>query len=245
MVLIMMASLNVVEAFRMKPWKICATALPNSERSSIQFTCLHAQYALWSAPASEEDRFAFAEACVALNGNKVFEDLGSQTTPGVPPGVFNEIEDVSLPVKPVFFILPNNLAADFTGEGNAGLDTEEKKAAYRREFWFNNDEKPLFSLSGANPGAKDQLVLFTNGDRTMFAWEDITRTRPQGGDYGGLYSADNDFGDLVFTVDTELEGAPDTDCPEGCDSKVVAYESGITTSHSSEGNCACIDFTCD
>jgi len=90
-----------------------------------------------------------------------------------------------------FFLIPDASLATYLG--NPGL------------FQVNGgaDDSPLFSVSDANPGNFDQLFSFADNGNTLFGWEDLTRT-----DLSKLQPSDNDFNDLVFSVDAIL---PPTD----------------------------------
>ena len=68
------------------------------------------------------------------------------------------------------------------------------------------EDSPLFSVSNANDGQFDQLQSFADNANTLFGWEDITRTGN-----GKLGASDNDFEDLVFSVDAILPIPVDVD----------------------------------
>lgn len=133
-----------------------------------------------------------------------------------------------MPSNIIFFLIPNNNVADFMADPTD---------------FFATQRHPLFSMSGANPEGLDQLVLFTNSDmsETAFAWEDKTREY-----LGGESPADSDedFGDLVFTVNTLINGVTPSGCPTGCDSTVAEYVEGGEATATSEGTCACLSFDC-
>lgn len=57
-------------------------------------------------------------------------------------------------------------------------------------FYGGNRPDPLFSVSDANPGGFDQLMVFEAGGLTTFAFEDLSRAG----------SSDEDFTDLVITM---------------------------------------------
>ena len=89
-----------------------------------------------------------------------------------------------------FFILPNNVLQDF-------LDDPA-------EFYPPNfGRSPLFSASNANPGEFDQMLSFIGGGKTLFTFEDLTRT-------GG---SDQNFVDLAFSLDVELASVRPGDPP--------------------------------
>lgn len=92
-----------------------------------------------------------------------------------------------------FFIVPNNRIDVFlrnpwryTPKGNG----------------TNTKRQPLFSLSAANPGQLDQSMAFSNGDATIFSFEDLTRY--EGGTEPG-WRSDNSFDDLTFSVTPSLQ----------------------------------------
>lgn len=74
-----------------------------------------------------------------------------------------------------FFIIPNNTLNGFL----AGTGSQRA---------------PLFTISDANPGEFDQALSFIGNGNTLFAFEDLTRA--------GF--SDEDFSDLIFSVDTAL-----------------------------------------
>lgn len=170
--------------------------------------------------ATSDERLEFAKNCILDNGVAVFDDLehddGHQTIiPGVP-----------VPSNVIFFLIPNNPVEDF--------------AADPETFWAN-ERQPLFSLSGANPEYLDQLVLFQSGSNTAFAWEDKTRVK-EGGD--SPVDSDEDFGDLVFKVNTLINPTVPSGCPADCDSTTAEYVEGGDALATSDGNCACLSFEC-
>jgi hypothetical protein len=91
-----------------------------------------------------------------------------------------------------FFIVPNNTIAAFLA--NPALfypPTPLGDTPHR---------SPLFSLSDANPGQFDQMLAFAGNGKTLFAFEDLTR----------VGSSDQNFTDLIFTLDAQLAVVPPT-----------------------------------
>lgn len=89
-----------------------------------------------------------------------------------------------------FFIVPNNTIANFLA--NPALfypPTPLSDVAHR---------SPLFSLSDANPGQFDQMLAFAGNGKTLFAFEDLTR----------VGASDNNFTDLIFSLDAQLAVLP-------------------------------------
>ncbi len=84
-----------------------------------------------------------------------------------------------------FFIVPNNTLANFNANPSNFYPSQTGNDSLR---------SPLFSISDANPGELDQVISFVGNGKTLFAFEDLTRTG----------ATDNSFTDLVFTVDAEL-----------------------------------------
>lgn len=136
--------------------------------------------------ATSDQQRDFAKACVRDNGKQIFQD--SET----PESVTNRTFTVQGGSEVIFYLEPN---------GNGFSAAADDAAA--DDFWAGSARKPLFSVSGANPGELDQLVLFTDGDVTLFGWEDKTRNG----------ESDADFSDLVFTVDVVLDEMFPVDCP--------------------------------
>jgi hypothetical protein len=65
-------------------------------------------------------------------------------------------------------------------------------------FYGGSRPEPLFSVSDANPGGFDQLMVFEAGGLTTFAFEDLSRAG---------YS-DEDFTDLVITMTATPRSTP-------------------------------------
>lgn len=181
--------------------------------------------AVRTGTATDEQQFEFAKNCVIDNGVMVFDDRvhddGAQTI----------ISDVDVPAEVIFFLIPDETSGAF--------------AADPENFWAT-ERHPLFSESAANPEYLDQLVLFTNEGNTLFAWEDKTRVR-QGGTVP--VDSDEDFGDLVFKLDTVISSTPPPvvgGCPAECTSETAAYdaEGNQMESVTGTGNCACLSFDC-
>ncbi len=92
-----------------------------------------------------------------------------------------------------FFIIPNNKIEVFLT--NPWRYTPKGDGT-------NTKRQPLFSLSAANPGQLDQSMAFSNGDSTIFSFEDLTRY--EGGTEPG-WTSDNSFDDLTFSVTPSLQ----------------------------------------
>ncbi len=136
-------------------------------------------------PGSLEWRVTAAE-----NAISVFDDR--EVNPGA--RLTLDAEELGLRGKVIcFFIVPNNRIDVFlrnpwryTPKGNG----------------TNTKRQPLFSLSAANPGQLDQSMAFSNGDSTIFSFEDLTRY--EGGTEPG-WRSDNSFDDLTFSVTPSLQ----------------------------------------
>lgn len=136
-------------------------------------------------PGSLEWRVTAAE-----NAIPIFDDR--EVNPGASLSI--DAEALGLRGKVVcFFIVPNNKISVFlrnpwryTPKGNG----------------YNTKRQPLFSLSAANPGQLDQSMSFSNGDSTIFSFEDLTRY--EGGTEPG-WTSDNSFDDLTFSVSPSLQ----------------------------------------
>ena len=68
----------------------------------------------------------------------------------------------------------------------------------------NRFRAPLFSQTVGNPGELDQMLSFASEDLTLFAFEDLTRTLLAGGGIPLQPGSDDEFTDLVITIDTAL-----------------------------------------
>jgi len=85
-----------------------------------------------------------------------------------------------------FYLIPNNDLSAFLADPSAFYPSQTSNNALRA---------PLFSVSDANPGEFDQMLSFVGNGVTLFTFEDLTRTG----------SSDEDFTDLAFTIDLELQ----------------------------------------
>lgn len=88
-----------------------------------------------------------------------------------------------------FFLIPNNTLAAFNANPGDFYPSQTSNNALR---------SPLFSVTNANPGQLDQMLSFVGNGKTLFTFEDLTRTGP----------SDQDFTDLAFLVDAELPPQP-------------------------------------
>jgi len=106
-----------------------------------------------------------------------------------------------------FWLIPNNNRATFVA--NCAPFENPSCDFYPSVVTPNSLRAPLFQDDDANPGEFDQLLTFIKMDfdpevdpaGTIFSWEDLTRTvlAPASG------GSDQDFTDLAFSVDTQLE----------------------------------------
>jgi len=122
--------------------------------------------AVTADPVSDRENWALQALGTAI---MVFDDRESN------PGATASI-DVAAGTDLGLFLIPNDTLA-------AVLETPAA-------FFGGNRPDPLFSVSDANPGGFDQLMVFQAGGLTTFAFEDLSRAG---------YS-DEDFTDLVITT---------------------------------------------
>lgn len=189
-----------------------------------------------SAPgATHAQRRAFAEECLITHGVAVFDDIDISSPSD--PAATTAISGVPVPNEIIFFLLPNDKAADFASNTAAFYPVGTATTSAR--------PTPLFSRTDANPQSKDQLVLFDDGVNTIFGWEDIDRST------GG----DQDFSDLVFRADFVLMPDLPSPCAPQCGMpRIELYEDGAGAappagydggdySYTSDDNCACLGFT--
>ncbi len=139
-------------------------------------------------PITQRQQWA-TEALSAANATIVFDDRVDDPPNTSPPLVELGGEEIA------FFIIPNNTLdafradpgafyADVTGQGD-GDDALRS---------------PLFSISDANPGERDQMFSFAGNQVTMLAFEDLIRT--------GF--SDSSFTDLIISVNREILPSPGT-----------------------------------
>ncbi len=95
-----------------------------------------------------------------------------------------------------FFLIPNNTLAAFQADPTGFLLNPDGLG--NSNDLFDPFRAPLFSVSDANPRRFDQMLSFAANGVTMFAFEDLVRT--------GF--TDEQFNDLIFTIDTEIVPAP-------------------------------------
>jgi hypothetical protein len=95
-----------------------------------------------------------------------------------------------------FFLIPNNTLAAF--QSTPDLFLANPDGLGNSGDFFDPFRAPLFSVSDVNPRQFDQMLSFAGNGVTMFAFEDLVRT--------GF--TDEQFNDLVFTIDTEIVPAP-------------------------------------
>ncbi|MEM1330829.1 MAG: DUF4114 domain-containing protein [Planctomycetota bacterium] len=126
------------------------------------------------------NRNAFATQALA-NAQLVFDDRTSN------PGAVSSAFSVNAGSVLGFLIMPNSTIDAFNANPDAFLADPNG---------VQNPRAPLFSMSDANPGQMDQMLSFVGNGVTLFTFEDLVRT----GD------SDQDFTDVGFTIDVELQG---------------------------------------
>lgn len=137
-------------------------------------------------PVSQREQWA-TEALSPSRATLVFQDATQDPIVTSPSFTLNGGDEL------VFWIVPDNSLANFQADpasfyaDSTGLGSGN-----------TNLRSPLFSLTDANPGQFDQMFSFAANGVTMFAFEDLVRT----GD------SDQNYADLMFTVDTEIVPAP-------------------------------------
>lgn len=117
-------------------------------------------------PVSDRENWALQALGTAI---MVFDDR--ESSPGATASI-----DVAAGTDLGLFLIPNDTLS-------AVLETPAA-------FFGGSRPDPLFSVSDANPGGFDQLMVFQAGGLTTFAFEDLSRAG---------YS-DEDFTDLVITM---------------------------------------------
>lgn len=135
-------------------------------------------------PISEREQWA-TEALSPDRATLVFDDRPHD--PIIESDVYSLVGGDEL----VFFIIPDNTLDEFR---------KNPSAFYADPSGTGDFRSPLFSLSDANPGEFDQMLSFADAEASMFAFEDLVRT--------GL--SDNNFGDLIFSVNTGIVPEPTT-----------------------------------
>lgn len=177
---------------------------------------------------TDAQRKAFALGCLMGSSySPIFDDIASNPDKDDPPT--KTVTGVSVPSSVIFFLLPNDKAATFKADPNKFFPTSPGAVTEK--------VGPLFSLSNANPGGKDQLVIYADNERSVFTWEDKQRVpgSPEG-------ASDEDFSDLVFSVDSVLiPNIPDV-CPTVRPNYDVDSDNSATSSSLAGGKCACIEF---
>lgn len=125
------------------------------------------------------DRAAATADPVSDRQNWASQALGASTVVfddrDVNPGATASI-DIAAGTELGLFLIPNDTLAAVLGNAAA--------------FYGGGRPDPLFSVADANPGSFDQMLTFTSGGPTTFAFEDLSRAG---------YS-DEDFTDLVITL---------------------------------------------
>jgi hypothetical protein len=135
--------------------------------------------AVTANPITDRQNFAVQ----ALSASTLIFDDVTQS----PPATFTS--SVAAGTQLGFFIVPNNTITNFLASPGS---------FYPSVLNPTNLRAPLFSLSDANPGEFDQMVSFVGNGRTLFAFEDLTR----------IGASDNNFQDLVFSLDAQLAVVP-------------------------------------
>jgi uncharacterized protein (TIGR03382 family) len=127
------------------------------------------------------------EALSASRATLVFQDAIQDPIVTSPTYTLNGGDEL------VFWIVPNNTLDNFRADP-ASFYADSSGLG----FGDSSLRSPLFSLTDANPGQFDQMFSFAANGVTMFAFEDLTRTS----------GSDENFADLMFTVDSEIVPAP-------------------------------------
>ncbi len=108
------------------------------------------------------------------------------------PGAISTTYSVDAGTELLFFLLPNNTIGNLDD-----LVDEALANAFDPNASLDDTlRSPLFSLSDANEGEFDQMLSFIDNGVTLFTFEDLTRARSD---------SDEDFTDLAFLIDVELE----------------------------------------
>jgi len=171
--------------------------LPDTESVDVKFTLERDTgsflFAFGFCPASSvvgidpvTQTLAFATACMTA-ATQVFDDnvavVGDMSTHNLPVG-----ETL------IFWLIPDNTLAIFLADPTQFFPSQTLDNPFRA---------PLFSVDVANPGEFDQLLSFVGGGKTLFTWEDLTRSDivPPG-------ASDEDFTDLAFSIDLEFIPKP-------------------------------------
>jgi len=120
--------------------------------------------------------------------------LGDSDTVEVFDDTFDDVGDTKIVLLDVgdelfFWLIPNNDLATFNADPSL---------FYPPQTTDNEFRAPLFSVENANPGEFDQFLTFIGGGKTLFTVEDLSRDG----------SSDEDFTDLAFVLDVELDPKP-------------------------------------
>ncbi len=136
---------------------------------------------------------AWATACLAA-ATEIFDDTGAAV---------GDTFLVNLAPGAVlfFYLIPNNDLATYVA--NCAPFPNPSCNFYPPQTSDNPFRAPLFSVEDANPGEFDQLLAFIGGGKTLFTWEDLSRSDlvPPG-------ASDEDFTDLAFSIDAEIIPKP-------------------------------------
>lgn len=157
------------------------------DRSSMKFTLCAVDYELLQAtdPTSLEFRQIAAQNAIILMDDRVTEPGQSTSINPIIAGL--DGKDV------ILFIIPNNTLETYltnpwryTPKGN---DNRTKR-------------QPLFTMNNANPQAKDQFLVFSDGYSTLLAIEDHSRTED---DLELGEASDDSFDDIQLQIRPALE----------------------------------------
>ncbi len=109
-----------------------------------------------------------------------------------PPGLGDKSITVAAGTELGFYIIPNNSQTTFLADPSLFYNgTANPNTAPNRFAKYS----PLFSVSNANPGERDQMLSFVGNGKTVLLFDDIPTT---------LVGSDKDFNDLVFSINTPL-----------------------------------------
>ena len=114
----------------------------------------------------------------------------------VNPGAVNTVS-ADAGTEIIFFIVPNDTVASFV------VDPDPHYGPGANSSFFSRLHAPIFSFSNANLEEKDQMLSFIGNGVTLFTFEDLSRAESVS------LASDEDFGDLAFTIDVELEPIPE------------------------------------
>lgn len=136
-------------------------------------------------PASDDKYWWWLMALKYSSPTVIFDDRIHD------PGATSETYSMDAGTELLFFLLPNSTLNDL----DALVDEALKTAAYPTPTENDALRAPLFSVSDANLGEYDQMLSFIDNGVTLFTFEDLTRAG----------ASDQDFTDLAFLIDLELD----------------------------------------